>query len=305
MLFKKIIMGKATTGIWLGLVAVIIFSITLPATKIAVPEFGAIPLSFYRAAIAGLTALIYILVKKVRLPRKKDVVNLCVISALISFAFPISIAIAMRDLPSSHGGIVLGLSPLLTALFATLLFGERPSRAFWITAVIGSGLVLLFSIQQSGGRLQAGDLALILAAVTASYGYAKAGYLSQEIGAVEVISWVTIISLIPGLPIAIYYGIESGISAQSLIAISTPAWSALLFVSIFSAFIGNIIWYAGLSMGGISHVSQVQLLQPFCTLALSSLLIFEPLKLSNIFFACSVLVVVAISKKMPVEKSAK
>jgi drug/metabolite transporter (DMT)-like permease len=83
---------------------------------------------------------------------------------------------------------------------------------------------------------------------------------------------------------------------------SLPAWLALLFVSIFSAYIGNIFWYTGLSMGGISHVGQVQLLQPFCTLALSSVLVFEPLTISNIFFASAVLVVVAIGKRMPVAK---
>ena len=77
---------------------------------------------------------------------------------------------------------------------------------------------------------------------------------------------------------------------------------ALIFVSVFSAYIGNIFWYTGLSMGGIAHVGQVQLLQPFCTLALSSLLIFEPLTVSNIFFASTVLVVVAIGKRMPVTK---
>jgi len=80
------------------------------------------------------------------------------------------------------------------------------------------------------------------------------------------------------------------------------AWIALLFVSVFSAYIGNIFWYTGLSTGGIAHVGQVQLLQPFCTLALSSLLIFEHLTINNIFFASAVLIVVAIGKKMPVVK---
>ena len=58
-------------------------------------------------------------------------------------------------------------------------------------------------------------------------------------------------------------------------------------------------------MGGIAHVGQVQLLQPFCTLALSSLFLFEPLTLSNIFFASAVLIIVAIGKRMPVAKVKK
>lgn len=283
----------------------IIFSMTLPATKIAVPEFGAIPVSFYRATIAGIAALLYVVASKISLPRKQDLLSLCIIAALISFAFPISIAIAMQDLPSSHGGIVLGISPLLTALFATIRFGERPSKAFWITAVVGSAIVMLFSIQQSNGNLQTSDIALIIAAVAASYGYAEAGNLSQKMGGKEVISWVAIASLIPSLPITLFYIFGANENFHPLHNISMQAWSALLLVSILSAFIGNIFWYTGLAMGGISHVGQVQLLQPFCTLALSSLFVLEPLTLSNILFASAVLIIVAIGKRMPVSKAAK
>ena len=295
-------MNKETKGIWLGLVGIIIFSMTLPATKIAVPEFGVLPTSFYRATIAGIVALIYVLVTKTPFPKKQDLLPLGIIATLISFAFPISIAIAMQDLPSSHGGIVLGVSPLLTALFATLRFGERPSRAFWITAIIGSSLVLLFSIQQSSGDLQTSDLALIFAAITASYGYAEAGYLSQKMGGKQVISWVAIASLIVSLPVTLFYILKTGASPLPLSEVSAQAWYALLIVSLLSAYIGNIFWYTGLAIGGISHVGQAQLLQPFCTLALSSLFLLEPLTLSNVFFASAVLIVVAIGKRMPVEK---
>lgn len=295
-------MNKETKGIWFGLVGVVIFSMTLPATKIAVPEFGAIPLSFYRATLAGVAALIYVFSQKILKPHKSDLPALIIISLLISFVFPIAIAIAMQDLPSSHGGIVLGISPLLTALFATLRFGERPSRGFWITAMIGSALVLFFSIKESGGTLQTSDLALLLAAISASYGYAEAGYLSQKMGGKAVISWVAIIALIPSLPIALYFAFISKSDSTLILNTSLQAWMALFFVSIFSAYIGNIFWYTGLSIGGISHVGQVQLLQPFCTLALSSLLIFEPLTITNIIFASAVLIVVAIGKRMPVTR---
>ena len=295
-------MNRETKGIWLGLIGVVIFSMTLPATKIAVPELGAIPLSFYRATLAGLAALLYVYFHKVPVPHQSDLPALLIISLLISFVFPIAIALAMQDLPSSHGGIVLGISPLLTALFATLRFGERPSRGFWITAVIGSALVLLFSMKESGGTLQASDLALLLAAIAASYGYAEAGFLSQKMGGKAVISWVAIIALIPSLPIALYLAAHSGMETNSILNCSWQTLSALLFVSLFSAYIGNIFWYTGLSIGGISHVGQVQLLQPFCTLALSSLFVFEPLTMTNILFASAVLIVVAVGKKMPVKQ---
>ena len=75
-------MNKETKGIWLGLVGIIIFSMTLPATKIAVPEFGVLPTSFYRATIAGIAALLYVLITKIPFPKKADLLPLGIIAAL-------------------------------------------------------------------------------------------------------------------------------------------------------------------------------------------------------------------------------
>ncbi|WP_425028484.1 EamA family transporter, partial [Pantoea brenneri] len=43
---------------------------------------------------------------------------------------------------------------------------------------------------------------------------------------------------------------------------------ALGYVSLFSMLIGFIFWYRGLATGGITAVSQLQLLQPFFGLGL-------------------------------------
>src|SRR5205814_8823152 len=53
--------------------------------------------------------------------------------------------------------------------------------------------------------------------------------------------------------------------------ISARTWWAFGYVSLFSQFIGFFAWYAGLAMGGIARVSQIQLLQIFFTIAFSAL----------------------------------
>jgi drug/metabolite transporter (DMT)-like permease len=291
-----------TKGIWLGLIGIVIFSLTLPATKLAVPIFGAIPSAFYRSTIAGIIAILYVAWKGWQPPSKKDYSSLAIIALLITIIFPISISIAMQTLPSAHGGIVLGISPLLTAFFATIRFGERPSFGFWIAALVGSGLVVIFSLIQSDGTLLIGDLALIIAAISASYGYAAAGNLSQKLGGPNVISWVMVGSLTINLPFTLFFLSQEGWSVPPLDSAHFVGWAALLFVSIFSAYIGNFFWYSGLALGGIAHVSQLQLLQPFFTLGFSELFLSEPFTLINLVFATAVLLIVFIGKKMPVSK---
>lgn len=295
-------MNNLTKGMWMGMIGVVTFSLTLPATKLAVPVFGAIPSAFYRSSIAGIIAIIYVWLYKPPVPKLKDVLPLSIIGLLIAFVFPVGIAIAMKDLPSAHGGVVLGLSPLFTAFFATIRFGERPSVAFWLTAIAGSALVVLFSLYQGGGYLQISDIALIIAAVSASYGYAEAGNLAQTMGGKEVVTWAMVLSLVPAIPVSIYFAYQAGWHDFALLDLPYVAISALLFVSIFPAYIGNVYWYSALALGGISHIGQVQLLQPFLTLIFASFLLTESITMTNLGFALVVLIIVVIGKKMRVRR---
>ena len=67
-------------------------------------------------------------------------------------------------------------------------------------------------------------------------------------------------------------------------------------------YLGFFFWYAGLARGGIARVSQVQLLQPFCTLAAGALLLGEPITLINVGFALAVVGVVAAGRQMSVAR---
>ena len=64
----------------------------------------------------------------------------------VDTGFPAFTALAMVTVPASHGGVVLGILPLGTAVAAALVSGERPSIGFWLVGVIGLTYVEL-SIQ--------------------------------------------------------------------------------------------------------------------------------------------------------------
>lgn len=56
---------------------------------------------------------------------------------------------------------------------------------------------------------------------------------------------------------------------------SITAWAGLIYVSLFSMFIGFVFWYRGLALGGIAAVGKLQLIQPFMALVLAALLLHE------------------------------
>ncbi|SFA76535.1 EamA-like transporter family protein [Collimonas sp. OK607] len=289
-------MTDETKGMWLGLVGVAVFSLTLPFTRMAVAELNPVFVAFGRAVVAALCSIILLWKLKAPLPTAAQWKALALTALGVVVGFPLFSSVAMRYVPAAHGAIVLGILPLATAMFGALRFGERPSAGFWIAAVIGSIIVIVFALSQGGGGLQPADLALLAAVVAAAMGYAEGGRLSQTMGGQQVICWALVLALPILLPITILLGWQYGVSA------SPKAWLGFAYVSLFSMFIGFFFWYKGLALGGIARVGQVQLLQPFLTLLGAALILGETLDSSNMLFALAVLVVVALGRKMAVRR---
>jgi drug/metabolite transporter (DMT)-like permease len=71
----------------------------------------------------------------------------------------------------------------------------------------------------------------------------------------------------------------------------------LAYVTLFSQWIGFFAWNAGLALGGIARVSQVQLLQVFVTFALAAYFNGESITWQIVAFAAAVVATVAISTR--------
>ncbi|GAC1324837.1 MAG: DMT family transporter [Collimonas sp.] len=291
-------MTDESKGMWLGLVGVAVFSLTLPFTRMAVAELNPVFVAFGRAVVAALCSILLLWKLKAPLPTAAQWKALALTALGVVIGFPLFSSVAMRYVPAAHGAIVLGILPLATAMFGALRFGERPSVGFWIAAVAGSAIVVIFALSQGGGSLQVADLALLAAVVAAAMGYAEGGRMSQTMGGQQVIAWALVLALPVLLPITVWLGWQYGVSA------SPKAWLGFAYVSLFSMFIGFFFWYKGLALGGIARVGQVQLLQPFLTLLGAALILGEALDSSNILFALTVLVVVAFGRKMAVRRQA-
>ena len=84
---------------------------------------------------------------------------------------------------------------------------------------------------------------------------------------------------------------------SDLAHIDLKPWLGLLYVALFSQWIGFFAWNAGMAMGGIARVSQVQLLQPFITFALAAFFNGETITWQTVLFAAAVVATVAISTR--------
>jgi drug/metabolite transporter (DMT)-like permease len=312
------------TGLWLGLLGVTIFAATLPLTKLAVgtaadPQLTPWFITFGRAAVAGLLSILYLLRKYIRrlepnlalknvenrvwkLPNAAEWRLLAFTACGVVVGFPLFMSLALQHVPSTHGAVVTGLLPLTTAVIAALWFRQKPSAGFWLCAVLGTLLVLGFMVLRSADAtghvsLHTADVFLLLAMLSASFGYIGGARLTPSLGAERVICWVLVLSLPITVPMT-WLNLP-----PNLAAIHPSSWWAFAYVAVFSMWLGFFAWYRGLALGGAVRVSQVQLVQPFLSLLFAIPLLGEKIDAMTLGFGLAVIATVFVGKKMPVGMS--
>ncbi|KAB2849902.1 MAG: DMT family transporter [Hyphomicrobiaceae bacterium] len=289
-------MSREWRGMLWGFVAVVSFSLTLPATRAAAPHLGMGFVAFGRAIGAGLVALLVLWLTRQQRPQRRDLIALSAIALGVVVGFPFLTTFAMFYVPAAHGAVVVGLLPLSTAIAGALVAGERPSVGFWLTSAAGTGVLLAFVLDRAEGNLHIADAALIGAVACAAIGYALGGRLALRLGGWQVISWALVVSL----PV---------LCAMAPLLVEWPArgapwsaWAGFVYITLVSQFIGFFAWYRGLALGGIARVSQTQLTQLFLTLGASALLLGETLEPRLLIFGAAVVVIVAFGTHLRVER---
>ncbi|EHR69197.1 DMT(drug/metabolite transporter) superfamily permease [Burkholderiales bacterium JOSHI_001] len=287
--------AHASRGWWLGLAGVLMFALTIPMTRLASgsvanPQLSAAFVAIGRAALAGLLALAYLRGVQAPWPTPAQWRALAVTASGVVFGFPLCMGLAVRQVEAVHAAVVTGLLPLATAVGAALWLRQQPPRAFWATAATGAALVLAYAAWQGGAQLQPADALLLAAVVLGALGYVSGARLSAQMPPEHVISWALVLALPFCLPWTLL-----NLPTQPVRAVS---WVAFGYVAVVSMWLGFFAWYRGLALGGTLRVSQVQLVQPFLSMAFALPLLGEQLDAPTLGFALAVMACVLVSRRL-------
>ncbi|XVJ50358.1 DMT family transporter (plasmid) [Pseudomonas sp. UBT] len=284
-------LDSSTQGWINGFIGVVIFSGSLPATRLAVMEFDPVFLTMIRATLAAVLGLCLLRLFQAKRPARNQWLPLVVVALGVVIGFPLLTALALQYVTSAHSIVFIGLLPLATAVFGVLRGGERPRPVFWLFSSLGSLLVMGYAVAQGLSAAPAGDVLMLLAVLACGLGYAEGAKLSRSLGGWQVICWALVVSLPVVAPLSLI------LAPSTLAGISLPAWLSLGYVALFSMLIGFVFWYRGLAQGGIVAVGQLQLLQPFFGLALAAGLLHEPVSLGMVLVTVAVIGCVAGAKR--------
>lgn len=265
------------------------FSGTLPATRLSVPAFGPTILTSGRIVMAAALSVVALLLMRVRpLPQARHIIGIAWTGVGLAVFYPLFVALAMEQVPASHGAVVVGLAPVATAVLSVIRTEERPPPRFWIACATGATAVIFFAIWQGGGRVTLADGWLLAAALGVGVGYVEGGRVSRELGGTATLCWAMILLS----PFAAFVLIVASVGRDSP-AVSWEAWAGFAYAGIVSMFLGSVAWYEGLAAGGIARIGQLNLGQPLIALGWAALLLGE--RVSWPYFLTAIVVLLSVA----------
>jgi drug/metabolite transporter (DMT)-like permease len=285
-----------------ALLGVVLFSFSVPLTKVAVKGFDPFLTATGRAVIAGALAVILLAWRRVPLPPRDQLRPLLLTMLGAVFGWPILLALALQRTTSAHAAVIAAFMPLTTALIAVLRTHERVSWQFWVAAAAGTAALLAFALSRGGA--EGGDLvadALIACAVVASsWCYVEGASVTKVMPGWQVISWVVVLALPITAPAsaAIWWVTHAHHDPTA------GAWTSLVLLGVSSMYLGFFAWYRGLALAGIARGGQVQQLQALLTLMWSALLLGEHVTRVTVLAAVAVIVCVVWAQRVRVPAEA-
>jgi drug/metabolite transporter (DMT)-like permease len=275
------------------------FSFTLPTTKIVVRALDPVSAAMWRAVLASALAAVALRIGRRALPDASQRRALFLVAGGVVLGFPLLTSFAVRNVPASHGAVVIGLLPLATAGLAVVRVGERPSARYWACSAVGLAAVLAFAVHEGGGSLHLADLLLVAAVAVAAVAYMEGALLARVMPGWVVICWALVLSA----PITVVLALTGSVVGTSA-GPTVGQWAAFTYTAVISMFAAFFAWYAGMAAAGIARAGQLQLLQPVLSILWSWPLLGEEITLAAALTAAVVLGAVAVGRRAAIEVAA-
>jgi drug/metabolite transporter (DMT)-like permease len=192
------------------------------------------------------------------------------------------ILMGLNYVSGAVGGVIIGSSPVVTALLSAMLIHDVPLRAVWAGGLLsfaGVGLVSVAGFQAAGDQPLLGSLLVFLGVVSWALYSIGSRHVMERHSALTV-NWTTLL-VATVLQIPLLWTdrkmLEAGLGSV------TPAdWMALGYLVLFATAIAQQAWLFGVKGIGPSRASVFGNLTPVAAVVLSAVMLKEPVGTSEI-----------------------
>ncbi|HSI67411.1 MAG TPA: DMT family transporter, partial [Planococcus sp. (in: firmicutes)] len=171
--------------------------------------------------------------------------------------YHIFVTFGMETISAGTAGMLVGSGPIFTALIAIFFLKERLGSLGWIGLAIGFVGISFIAFGADGASLTLtpGALLVLIAAFASAIFFVFQKPLLTRYSAIELTAYFTWAGTMP------FFVFAPGL-ATTLGTASVEAHLATLYVGIFPAAIGYVMWATALSLANASSVSSLIYLEP-------------------------------------------
>ena len=151
-----------------AMVTIVFWSLAYVLTRLTLQFFSAFSLGFLRYFVASGALLVIAVMTKMQLPRKRDIPWFLASGGIGFFFYMIAFNQGQATVTAATGSVVIATVPVITALFARFVYGEKLMRFQWCAIAVEFVGVAVLTLMNSTFSVNTGLLWLLLAALALS-----------------------------------------------------------------------------------------------------------------------------------------
>jgi len=149
-----------------AMITILFWSLAYVLTRLTLQYFSAFSLGFLRYLTASLALIVFAVLMKIKLPQGKDI-PLFFISGCVGFFFyMIAFNQGQATVTAATGSVVIATVPVITTLFARILYHEKLTTFQWIAIPVEFAGVVVLTLMESRFTVNTGLLWLFAAALS-------------------------------------------------------------------------------------------------------------------------------------------
>jgi len=259
--------GKSAVA---ALITVSLWASAFPAVKYLLDYYSPTSIMVLRFLIASLTIIAVIIVKKVRMPEKKDLPLFALSGFLGIFLYSWLFITGVNTVPSGVSSFLIASAPVFATLFSIAILKEKVKLLSWMgIAVSFCGLIIVTASQMSGFTMNIGVILLVGASISTSLYTVIQRHLTKKYTPFEAAAYSVLFGTVPML--IFLPGLIREMPNTPLAVNIIP-----LYLGIFPAAIAYLSWsYAISKARSTAHVTMFLYLVPFIATLLAFLWLGE------------------------------
>ncbi|MGC1268995.1 MAG: DMT family transporter [Croceibacterium sp.] len=246
------------------IIAMAVWGVNVSAVKVLTGALDPLVVAAVRMVVACVALTLIVIWKRYGLAgfTWRRTLGLVVCAVLMVYSNQVLFVGGLVRSTATNGALIMALSPLFSALLATIAFGEpltRPRICGVLLGFCGVAAVVLSHPGAGLSRAGVGDLMLVASVLSFATGGALVQRLARHLHTVTI-SWV--IYVIGTCLLVVHASLSSFGPVAATAVPDARQWALILFSGVFATAVSNLVWNHAISRIGVARTSVFLYLVP-------------------------------------------